>query len=355
METEGLRKVEYGGSLPVQNVQALSAEKLEDIPAQYIRPELESDEVSIDESLQIPVVDMAKLVSDQFAGHDQELNKLHLACKDWGFFQLINHGVLDEVIENMKIDIQEFFKLPLGEKMGCAQEPNNLEGYGQAFVVSEEQKLDWGDMLFLLTQPVFIRNLKFWPTNPPSLRATLNKYSAELQKVAICLMRSMGKNLGIDPEQLAGLFENGTQGIRMNYYPACAHANKVIGLAPHSDATGLTLLVQVNEVEGLQIRKNGKWVPVKPLPGAFIINVGDIVEILSNGEYRSIEHRAMVNPKKERLSVAAFHSIQAKVGPLPDLVKEKKPKFKTVTHDEYISMAISNKLDGKHLLDQLKL
>lgn len=110
-------------------------------------------------------------------------------------------------------------------------------------------------------------------------RATLNKYSAELQKVAISLMRSMGRNLGVDPEQLAGLFENGTQGIRMNYYPTCEHANKVIGLAPHSDATGLTLLVQVNEVEGLQIRKNGKWVPVKPLPGAFIINVGDIVEV----------------------------------------------------------------------------
>lgn len=84
--------------------------------------------------------------------------------------QLINHGVGDEVIEKMKIDIQEFFELPLEEKMACAQLPNNIEGYGQAFVVSEDQKLDWGDMLFLLPQPVPIRNMRFWPTIPSSFR-----------------------------------------------------------------------------------------------------------------------------------------------------------------------------------------
>lgn len=54
--------------------------------------------------------------------------------------------------------------------------------------------------------------------------------------------------------------------MRMNYYPPCVMANKVIGLAPHSDATGLTILMEVNQVQGLQIRKNGKWVPIKPLP-----------------------------------------------------------------------------------------
>ncbi|KAK9266915.1 hypothetical protein L1049_027174 [Liquidambar formosana] len=94
----------------------------------------------------------------------------------------------------------------------------------------------------------------------------------------------------------------------MNYYPPCVHAKKVMGLTPHSDATGLTLLMEVNDVQGLQIKKNGKWVPIRPIPGAFIINVGDIIEIVSNGEYNSIEHRAVVNPVKKRLSIAAFHS-----------------------------------------------
>jgi len=68
------------------------------------------------------------------------------------------------------------------------------------------------------------------------------------------------------------------QRIRMNYYPPCPEPDKAIGLTPHSDATGLTILLQVNEVEGLQIKKDGKWVSVKPLPNALVVNVGDILE-----------------------------------------------------------------------------
>lgn len=76
-----------GGSLPVENVQALASKTLKDIPPRYIRPETDFDEVSIDESHQIPVIDMNKLVANQL-GHDNEMAKLHLACKDWGFFQV---------------------------------------------------------------------------------------------------------------------------------------------------------------------------------------------------------------------------------------------------------------------------
>ncbi|KAJ0802787.1 putative codeine 3-O-demethylase [Helianthus annuus] len=76
-------------------------------------------------------------------------------------------------------------------------------------------------------------------------------------------------------------FENCTQGIRMNYYPACPEARKVLGLTPHSDATGLTLLVQVNEVQGPQMKKNSKWVPIKPILGSIIVNIGDVLEVIN--------------------------------------------------------------------------
>lgn len=82
--------------------------------------------------------------------------------------QLVNHDISDDLIENTKADIEDFSRLPLDVKETFAQEAGNLEGYGQAFVVSEEQKLDWGDMLFLFTQPQIYRNMKFWPTHPPS-------------------------------------------------------------------------------------------------------------------------------------------------------------------------------------------
>lgn len=82
---------------------------------------------------------------------------------------MINHGAV-EVIEEMKVVTEEFFKLPLEEKKRCAQVANNIEGYGQAFVVSEDQKLDWGDMLFLMTLPVSLRNMMFWPITPLNFR-----------------------------------------------------------------------------------------------------------------------------------------------------------------------------------------
>ncbi|KAK8598949.1 hypothetical protein V6N13_076892 [Hibiscus sabdariffa] len=341
----------FAGSLPVENVQALASNNLKNIPPRYIRPEVELDLVSVDESHQIPVIDMSKL------DHHDELKKLHLACKDWGFFQLINHGVADEVIEKMKIDTQDFFKLPLSEKTSCAQIPDEIEGYGQTLVVSKDQKLDWNDMLFLFPLPVPLRNMRFWPTNPPSFRDTLEKYSMELHKLVIQLVKRMAENLGTDPKMLSSFFEDVTQGIRMNYYPPCAEASKVLGASPHSDATALTLLLQVNEVEGLQIKKNDKWMPVKPIPGALITNIGDMIEIMSNGEYKSIEHRAVVNQEKERLSIAAFHNPKkgTQIGPLPDLVKTNKAVYKTMPLEEFLRLRLSRKVKGKLLLDQMKL
>lgn len=355
METENRRMQDLGGSLPVDNVQSLASKNLKDIPLRYIRPDVEADQVLPDDSLQIPVIDMSKLVISQL-GYEDELAKLHSACKDWGFFQLINHGVL-ESIEKMKVVTEEFFKLSLEEKMECGQVPNNIEGYGQAFVVSEDQKLDWGDMLFLLPLPVRQRDFRFWPKNPTSFRSTLDEYSAQLHSVSIRLFKLMGRNLGVEEEKLSSLFEDCNQGIRMNYYPPCSHANKVVGIAPHSDATGLTLLIQVNQVQGLQIRKNSKWIPINPIPGAIIINIGDIMEIMSNGEYSSIEHRAVVDYDKERLSIAGFHSpnFDAKIGPLPQLVKDKRAKYKTTNNQEYLKMIISSKLDGKSLLHHMRI
>lgn len=82
---------------------------------------------------------------------------------------MINHGI-SETVDAMKKVTEEFFKLPLDEKMKCAQVASTIEGYGHAFVVSQEQKLDWGDMLFLIPLPIPLRNMRFWPKNPTSFR-----------------------------------------------------------------------------------------------------------------------------------------------------------------------------------------
>ncbi|KAJ0018924.1 hypothetical protein Pint_10098 [Pistacia integerrima] len=89
----------------------------------------------------------------------------------------------------------------------------------------------------------------------------------------------MGKALRIEDDYIKHLFEEGRQGIRLNYYPPCPQTELAVGISPHSDGGGLTILLQLNEMDGLQIRKNEMWVPIKPLPGAFIINIGNVLEV----------------------------------------------------------------------------
>lgn len=105
------------------------------------------------------------------------------------------------------------------------------------------------------------------------------KYSLQLQNLATIILEKIDKTLNIKIEEIKDTFEDGMQLFRMNYYPLCLEPEKGISISPHFDSTALTILLQLIEVEGLQIKKDGKWIPVKPHPKSFIINVGDILEV----------------------------------------------------------------------------
>lgn len=193
---------------------------------------------------------------------------------------MINHGVETSTIEKMKSEIENFFNLPAEEKDEFRQQAADVEGYGQAFVVSEEQTLDWGDMFFVTTLPAHLRKPHLIPKLPAAFRGAIDGYAAEVKSLAMKILRFMAKGLGMEVEEMEALFDQGAQSMRMNYYPPCPQPELVAGLCPHSDAVGLTILLQVNEMEGLQIKKEGVWIPVSPLPDAFVINIGDILEVL---------------------------------------------------------------------------
>ncbi|KAL3739747.1 hypothetical protein ACJRO7_021078 [Eucalyptus globulus] len=168
----------------------------------------------------------------------------------------------------------------------------------------------------------------------------------------------MAKALQMEPKDMIELFDEGRQALRINYYPPCPRPELVTGLTPHSDSTGLTILLQVNEMEGLQVRKEGQWVSLKPLPNAFVVNVGDILEIVMNGTYRSIEHRAMVNSMMERLSIAAFYSpkLEGEFGPAPSLITMEKPAlFRRIGMANYLRGLYSCELQGKSYLDIMRI
>jgi isopenicillin N synthase-like dioxygenase len=190
-----------------------------------------------------------------------------------------------------------------------------------------------------------------------SCRPTLDKYSSELNQIVHSLLVIIAKNLGLEPEVLTEKCKDGVQSVRINYYPPCLQCDKVMGFSPHSDGDLLTMVLQVNNVEGLQIKRDGTWVPVRPLEGAFVVNLGDCFQIFTNGKYKSIEHRAVINSEKERLSIAAFHSpnLHALIGPLSELIKNEYEIYKTVDHENYMRLFFSSKLEGKSFLDQMRL
>lgn len=107
----------------------------------------------------------------------------------------------------------------------------------------------------------------------------MEAYSAEMKKLAMTLLGQLAMALKMDDEEMRRLFNEGVQSMRMNYYPPCPEPDIAIGFTPHSDADALTILFQLNGTEGLQIRKDGKWVLVRPLHNAFVVNLGDIMEV----------------------------------------------------------------------------
>ncbi|KAK7307011.1 hypothetical protein VNO77_39697 [Canavalia gladiata] len=347
--------VKLGTSLLVPSVHELAKQSIAKVPERYVRLNQDpvvSNTISLP---QIPVIDLSILLSEDGT---HELEKLDQACKQWGFFQLINHGINPSLVENVKIHAQEFFGLPMEEKKKFWQKQGDLEGYGQNFVISEEQKLEWADIFYIHTLPSYMRHPHLFPNIPQPFRNDLESYSLEMEKLCITIIKLMTKALKIDPNELLELFEDLSQSMRMNCYPPCPQPEHVIGLNPHSDAGVLTILLQVNETEGLQIRKDGIWIPVKPFPNAFIINVGDILEILTNGIYRSIEHRATINLEKQRISIATFHRPQMNkiVGPTPSLIVPERPAlFKRIGVADYYKGYFSRELKGKSYLDVVRI
>ncbi|XP_075663776.1 protein SRG1-like [Castanea sativa] len=354
---EEISLTNLGGSLPVPCVQELAKEALTTVPPRYVRLDQDPPFVSDTSSLpQVPVIDMQRLTSKDFM--DKELEKLHHACKHWGFFQLINHGVNISLLENVKSGIQEFFNLPIEEKKMFSQQTGDIEGFGQVFVVSEEQKLDWADLFYMITLPVHLRKPHLFPKLPLPFRDTLEAYSLDLKALAMKILDLMAKALKMETVDMMVLFEEGHQAMRLNYYPPCPQPELAIGLNSHSDAVGLTILLQVNEMEGLQIRQNGMWIPVKPPHNAFVVNIGDILEIVTNGIYRSIEHRATVNSERERLSIATFYSpkLDGDMGPAPSLVKPERPAlFKRIGVADYFKGFFSRELRGKSYVDAMRI
>ncbi|CAI9100856.1 OLC1v1038041C1 [Oldenlandia corymbosa var. corymbosa] len=303
-------------------------------------------------SMDVPIIDLKRLLTSS-----EELQKLQSALISLGCFQIINHdiqfGLLDELHENSR----KFYKLPTEEKQKYARGQNDIEGYGNDMVLYENQTLDWTDRLTLLIHPEDNRKLHVWPQNPKSFREVLEKYASSLIMILDILLKSMAKALGLMENSLLNAHgKTPTLYARFNLYPPCSKPDLVQGLKPHADGSAITILLPDKDVEGLQFLKDEKWVGIQTIPHALLVNIGDQMEIMTNGIFKSPIHRVMTNSEKERISVTVFSTPRFgdEVGPVEELINDTRPRlYKTV--NDYAHTYFKYYQQGKRPIEAVKL
>lgn len=190
------------------------------------------------------------------------------------------------------------------EKRKYMVRPDDFQGYGNTKL---DEVLDWGDRFYMITNPIHHRKPHLFPELQPSFRSSfplylpssllwsvcvcvfiffisacrnpLESYLLELQILAMKLLGFIAEALKVDLKEIGEIFDDGLQSVRMTCYPPCPQPELAVGFRPHSDATAITILNQVNGVDGLQIKRDGVWIPVKFIPDALVVNVGDILEV----------------------------------------------------------------------------
>lgn len=328
---------------PIVRVQSLSDSGLPVIPDRYIKPP--SERPSLNNSTQIshhdniPVIDMREFNGD-ISKRTTILKQLLEACSEWGFFQVVNHGVSPELLDRAREVWYGFFHQPMEVKHVYANSPVTYEGYGSRLGVQKGAILDWGDYYFLHYLPCSLKDQNKWPALPSDLREVVDEYSAQVVKFCGTLMKILSTNLGLGEEVLQNAFGGCNIGacLRVNFYPRCPQPELTLGLSSHSDPGGLTLLLPDENVAGLQVRKDDKWITVKPAQHAFIVNIGDQMQVLSNAKYKSVEHRVIVNPDRERISLAFFYNPKSDlpIAPAEELVTPETPAlYPAMSFDEY--------------------
>lgn len=277
----------------------------------------------------LPLINVAKLKakSSDPEGRAQELAKLASGVRDWGLCLITEHGISSCVLHGVKDVVKSFFGLSFEEKkqtVGSYGKIDNM-GYGRNFVKSEDQPLDWIDRLTMKAAPVGgDEGLNVWPQKPANFRQVTETYLLEARKVLDELLQALAEALSLERNGFVKYFDpnNSEINVRVNYYPPCPRPDLALGITPHSDASALTLLMQFDATGGLQVLRDQKWLTVPWPSDALLVNVGDFLEIMSNGRLKSPWHRVVTQMEVERFSVALFYNPPSSAEIVPEPVED---------------------------------
>ncbi|KAG4192245.1 hypothetical protein ERO13_A07G144900v2 [Gossypium hirsutum] len=301
------------------------------IPSQFIWPDDEKPCLDAPE-LVIPTIDLGAFLLRYSLAVSKAAEVVNEACKKHGFFLVVNHGVDSGLIDKAHQYMDRFFSLQLSEKQKAKRKVGESYGYASSFVGRFSSKLPWKETLSFRYCPHTQNIVQHYMVNLMGedfrdFGRLYQEYCEAMNKVSQEIMGLLGISLGLDQAYFKDFFEENDSILRLNHYPPCQKPELTLGTGPHTDPTSLTILHQ-DQVGGLQVFADEKWHSVAPIPGAFVVNIGDTFMALTNGIYKSCLHRAVVNTETVRKSLAFFlcPKLERPVTPAAGLVNAANPR-----------------------------
>ncbi|PHU07920.1 1-aminocyclopropane-1-carboxylate oxidase -like protein [Capsicum chinense] len=327
------------------------------VPKIFIHPEALQNNPSNPKNTNpiFPLIDLQNINNNK----KEIVKQIQEASETWGFFQVINHGIPEAVLDEMLHGARHFHEQDVDiKKPYYSRDVARNVMYNSNFELFSEKSLgaNWRDSLYSVMAP--------YPAKPEELpdtcREIVIEYSNHVMKLGYTLLELLSQGLGLEPNHLKEMGCAEGLGILCNYYPSCPQPELAIGTSKHADNDFFTVLLQ-DDIGGLQVFHKNQWVDVPPTHGALVINIGDILQLISNDKYKSIEHRVLANKIGPRISVANFFTTGALTssriyGPIEELLsKDNPPKYRATTVKDFFEYSSKKGLDGKSNLDHYKI
>jgi isopenicillin N synthase-like dioxygenase len=297
----------------------------------------------------IPVIDISGLGGDDKAQHEAVVSRLRDAAETVGFLYVTGHGIPEAALAGLRDAAKRFFARPLEEKMqvyigrsrnhrGYVPEGEEVFAGGtpdakEAFDLSIDLPADDPD--YLGGNPLLGPNQ--WPENVGDFRDSVTFYYDSAFALGRRLLRGFSEALGLAPDHLDQFVTKPPSQLRLIHYPYNPGAADRPGIGAHTDYEVFTLLLPT--APGLEVMNGaGEWIDAPPVPGALVINIGDMLEVWSNGTFPATSHRVR-RVSEERYSFPLFFSCDywTKVEPLPQFVSADRPaKYPPVVAGEHL-------------------
>ncbi|KAK9285516.1 hypothetical protein L1049_024710 [Liquidambar formosana] len=277
-----------------------------------------------------PVINMEKLNGEE---RGATMDIIKDACENWGFFELVNHGISPELMDTVEKLTKGHYRQCMEQRFKELVAKKALEG-----AQAEANDMDWESTFFLRHLPE--SNMSEIPDLTDEYRKTMKEFVSKLEKLAEELLDLLCENLGLEKGYLKRAFQ-GSKGPNFGTK------------GPHLMPAGIILLFQDDRVSGLQLLKDGQWIDVPPMRHSIVINLGDQLEVITNGKYKSVMHRVLAPTDGNRMSIASFYNpgSDAVIYPAPALVEkeaeEKNQVYPKFVFDDYMKLYAALKFQAK--------